>query len=200
MSEKIIEFFAFLPREIYVFLISLLPIIELRGAIPVGAAIGLPFYVNYPIAVLGNLLPVPFILAFIPFVLDFMHRHRIFPKLVEWIWEKAKKNRHKIIRNSNLQSSNDGGEETQISEFVTRSGENAAVVKSEKLSRGVFIALMIFVAVPLPGTGAWTGSLVASLFGLPKRSSFLAVMLGVLISGAVMCLASYGVIGFLYLL
>ena len=56
---------------------------------------------------------------------------------------------------------------------------------------------MLFVAIPLPGTGAWTGSLVASLFGLPKRSSFLAVTLGVLISGVIMCLASYGVLGFL---
>ena len=66
-----------------------------------------------------------------------------------------------------------------------------------RLTRTVFLALMLFVAIPLPGTGAWTGSLVASLFGLPKRSSFLAVTLGVLISGVIMCLASYGVLGFL---
>lgn len=170
MKEKIIEFFAFLPREIYVFLISLLPIVELRGAIPVGAAIGLPFYVNYTVAVIGNLLPIPFILAFIPKILDFMHKHRIFPKVVEWVWDKAEKNKGKIVK-----------EESE----------------GARLTRTVFLALMIFVAIPLPGTGAWTGSLVASIFNLPKKSSFLAVTLGVLISGVVMTLASYGVVGFL---
>ena len=98
MTEKIIAFFSGLPRELYVFVISILHIVELRGAIPVGAAIGLPFYINYPVAVLGNLLPVPFILAFIPFVLEFMHKHRIFPKLVEWVWAKAEKYKDKIIK------------------------------------------------------------------------------------------------------
>ena len=172
MTEKIIAFFSGLPRELYVFVISILPIVELRGAIPVGAAIGLPFYINYPVAVLGNLLPVPFILAFIPFVLEFMHKHRIFPKLVEWVWAKAEKYKDKIIK---------GDDE----------------IGKARLSGPVFLALMLFVAIPLPGTGAWTGSLVASLFGLPKRSSFLAVTLGVLISGVIMCLASYGVLSFL---
>ena len=172
MKDRIIDFLAFLPRELYVFLISVLPIIELRGAIPVGAAIGLPFYVNYPVAVLGNLLPVPFILAFIPWILEFMHKHRILRKLVEWVWAKAEKYKGKIIK----------GDET---------------IGKAKLTRPVFLALMLFVAIPLPGTGAWTGSLVAALFGLPKRQSFLAVTLGVLISGVIMSLASYGVIGFL---
>ena len=65
------------------------------------------------------------------------------------------------------------------------------------MTRGIFIALILFVAIPLPGTGAWTGSLIASLFNLPKRWSMLAVTLGVLTSGVVMCLASYGVVGFL---
>ena len=65
------------------------------------------------------------------------------------------------------------------------------------MTKGVFIALFIFVAIPLPGTGAWTGSLVASLFNLPKKWSFLAVLLGVLTSGVIMTLASYGVLGFL---
>lgn len=172
MTEKIIAFFSGLPRELYVFVISILPIVELRGAIPVGAAIGLPFYVNYLVAVLGNLLPVPFILAFIPFVLDFMVKHGIFPKLVHWIRAKAEKHKDKIIK-----------------------GDDD--IGKARLTRTVFLALMLFVAVPLPGTGAWTGSLVASLFDLPKRSSFLAVALGVLISGVIMCLASYGVLGFL---
>ena len=187
MTEKIIAFFSGLPRELYVFVISLLPIVELRGAIPVGAAIGLPFYVNYPVAVLGNLLPVPFILAFIPFVLDFMVKHGIFPKLVNWIRAKAEKHKGKIIVNAECRMQNDECEQTDKKSRA-------------RLSGPVFLALMLFVAIPLPGTGAWTGSLVASLFGLPKRSSFLAVTLGVLISGVIMCLASYGVLGFLHFL
>ena len=67
----------------------------------------------------------------------------------------------------------------------------------QMLSPAVFCALLLFVAIPLPGTGAWTGSLVAALFNLPKRSSLLAISLGVLICGVIMCLASYGVLGFL---
>ena len=192
MKDRIIDFLAFLPREIYVFLISVLPIIELRGAIPVGAAIGLPFYVNYPVAVLGNLLPVPFILAFIPWILEFMHKHRILRGLVEWVWAKAEKYRGKIIVNAECRVQN--AECGMQNAECRMQGDKKS---RARLTRPVFLALMLFVAIPLPGTGAWTGSLVAALFGLPKRQSFLAVTLGVLISGVIMSLASYGVIGFL---
>jgi uncharacterized membrane protein len=111
-----------------------------------------------------------------------MHGHGIFPRLVEWVWAKAEKYRHKIIRNS---------------EFEIRNEVEGEAKKVPKLSPAIFTALMAFVAIPLPGTGAWTGALVASLFGLPKRSSFLAIALGVLISGVIMTLASYGILGFL---
>ena len=153
----------------------MLPFIELRGAVPVGATMGIPFYLNFIVSVVGNLLPVPFILIFIPKILDFMARFKIFRPIVDWVRAKAEKNRHKIIRES-----------------VSQSGENKI-----SMSRAVFCGLLLFVAIPLPGTGAWTGSLVASLFGLPKRSSFIAITCGVIISGVIMCLASYGVVGFL---
>ena len=236
MIEKIGEFFASLPSELYVFLISVLPVIELRGSIPAGAAMGIPFYLNYLLSVTGNLLPVPFILMFIPKILDFMARFKIFRPIVNWLRRKAEKNKGKIIRESAekkhldesvgkdaLQESVDGGcsvesggkpieavefsqsAEEQIDKNSAQTDENSAAQTDEKsaaqterkMSIGVFIALMIFVAIPFPGTGAWTGSLVAALFNLPKRKSFLAVMLGVLISGIVMCLASYGTVGFL---
>ena len=126
MKDRIIDFLAFLPREIYVFLISVLPIIELRGAIPVGAAIGLPFYVNYPVAVLGNLLPVPFILAFIPWILEFMHKHRILRKLVEWVWAKAEKYTGKIIVNAECRMQN--------AEFLLRGvKESASLLMQERV-------------------------------------------------------------------
>jgi uncharacterized membrane protein len=151
----------------------MLPIIELRGSIPVGAVIGLPFYINYPLSVIGNLLPVPFILLFIPKFLDFLARFKAFRPMVEWLRRKAEKNKGKVLVDG------DGG-----------------VDDCPRMSKKVFFALMAFVAIPLPGTGAWTGALVASLFNLPKKSSFLAAALGVMLSGVVMCLASYGVVEF----
>ena len=181
MVKKILDFLAFLPKEIYVFLISMLPIIELRGAVPVGAAIGLPFYLNYIVAVIGNVLPVPFILMFIPRILDLMEKVKLFRPVVKWVRQKAEKYKGKII--------------TVKDESCVECGED-----TETLNTGFFIALMMFVAIPLPGTGAWTGSLVAALFNLPKRSSMLAISLGVLICGVIMCLASYGVLGFLSIL
>ena len=159
---------------LYVFLISILPIIELRGAIPVGAAIGIPFYLNYIAAVIGNLLPVPFILLFIPKILDFLARFKLFRPVVEWVRKKAHKYSGRIVDREN------GGE-----------------LKKPRRFGGAFWGLLFFVMIPLPGTGAWTGSLIASLFALPKRSSFLAILLGVLGAGVIMCLASYGAVGFL---
>ena len=178
MVESVLAFFAELPRELYVLVISMLPIVELRGAVPIGAILELPFYVNYPLAVLGNLLPVPFILLFISKLLDFLGRFRTFKPMVEWLRKKADKYSKRVITDESSE-----GEDTST----------AVRVMDKKL----FLALMLFVALPIPGTGAWTGSLVAALFSLPKRSSFAAIGLGVLICGVIMCLASYGVLGFL---
>lgn len=177
MVESVLAFFAELPRELYVFVISMLPIVELRGAVPVGAILEIPFYVNYPLAVLGNLLPVPFILLFISKLLDFLGRFRFFEPMVRWLRKKADKYSKRVLADG------EGAE----------AGEGAVTAMSGK----IFLALMLFVALPIPGTGAWTGSLVAALFSLPKRSAFSAIGLGVLICGVIMCLASYGVLGFL---
>ena len=179
MVESVLAFFAELPRELYVLVISMLPIVELRGAVPIGAILELPFYVNLPLAVLGNLLPVPFILLFISKLLDLLGRTRAFEPMVRWLRKKAEKYSGRVLR--------DGAPEEGAE------GETAAVVMDGRL----FIALMLFVALPVPGTGAWTGSLVAALFSLPRKGSFAAIALGVLICGLIMSLASYGVLGFL---
>lgn len=196
MIEAIGEFLASIPKELYVFIISVLPVVELRGSIPVGAALGLPFYLNYGLAVIGNLLPVPFILAFIPMILNFLSRFRIFRPMVTWLKKKADKNKDKIDENSRKirTSENESCVEKTEEPINEQIGDP---IKKRKLSIGIFVALMLFVAIPLPGTGAWTGSLVTSLFDMPKKSSFLAITLGVMISGVIMCLASYGVLGFL---
>ncbi len=190
MIDKIGEFLASLPKELYVFLISILPIIELRGSIPIGAALGIPFYLNYGLSVLGNLLPIPFILMFIPIVLDFLGKFKFFRPMVEWLRKKAEKNKGKIIKE-------DSAEVEIETDCDVEAGKKDKVSKDKKRTVGILVGLMLFVAVPLPGTGAWTGSLVAALFGLPKRGSFFAVALGVMISGVIMCLASYGILGFL---
>ena len=140
-----------------IFLISMLPVVELRGAIPVGAAIGLPWYLNMIVSIVGNLLPVPFILLFSVKAFEFMKKHNILVKFIEKIENRAKK-------------------------------------RSEGLATGEFIGLMLFVAIPFPGTGAWTGALIAALLQFERKRSFIYITLGVLIAAAIMTVAYYGVI------
>ena len=140
-----------------IFLISMLPVVELRGAIPVGAAIGLPWYLNMIVSIIGNMLPVPFILLFSVKAFEFMKKHNIMVKFIEKIENRAKK-------------------------------------RSEGLATGEFIGLMLFVAIPFPGTGAWTGALIAALLQFERKRSFIYITLGVLIAAAIMTAASYGVI------
>ena len=146
-----------LNKMIGIFLISMLPIIELRGAIPIGAAIGLPWYLNMIVSIIGNMLPVPFILMFSVKAFEFMKKHKIMVKFIEKIENRAKK-------------------------------------RSEGLATGEFIGLMLFVAIPFPGTGAWTGALIAALLQFNRKRSFFYIGLGVVIASVIMTLASYGVI------
>ena len=160
MKEVIAEFFLeTVGKELCVLFCSMLPIIELRGAIPLGAALGLPWWQNYLIAVVGNMLPVPIILLFVKAVLNWMAicRVKLFNKIANKMFEKAEKNR-------------------------------------EKIEKYAFWGLTLFVAIPLPATGAWTGTLVASLFDMKFWKSLLAAFIGVLIAGVVMTLISYGAV------
>ena len=160
MKEIIADFFLeTVGKELCVFFCSMLPIIELRGAIPLGAALGLPWWQNYLIAVAGNMLPIPIILLFVKSVLNWMAKCRVklFNKIANKMFEKAEKNR-------------------------------------EKIEKYAFWGLTLFVAIPLPATGAWTGTLVAALFDMKFWKSILAALIGVMIAGVVMTLASYGVV------
>lgn len=184
------DFLSQLPNELYVFIISMLPFIELRGSVPVGAALGMPFYTNLPIAIIGNMLPVPFVLFFMPKILDFLGRFKFFRPVVEWLRRSADKHSKKVLRGE--QNSETSAEENQNADIIPEKKQTGRI-----MSPAIFAALMLFVALPIPGTGAWSGSLVASLFSLSRRYSFLAVLLGVIICGIIMSLASYGVLGFL---
>ncbi len=206
-------------KILYVFLISIVPVIELRAAIPAGAMLGLPFYWNYIAAVLGNMLPVPFILLFIPAVLAFMKRHHIFPRLVGWIERKGLRGAEKLRAKSGEETPAatgeyagstrgtvpDAGDAASSAEGVIPAMEAATVTeesaeetraekKKMRVTFGVCLGLFAFVAVPLPGTGAWTGALVASVCGLPKRYAIPTILLGVMTAGVIMSLASYGVV------
>ena len=159
MVEAIEKFFLeTVGEELCVFFCSLLPIIECRGAIPLGFALGLPWWQTFLLSLVGNLLPVPFILLFIRAVLNYLTKSKIklFYRVGNWLEAKVEKNKGKI----------------------------------EKYS---YLGVLIFVAVPLPGTGAWTGSLIASVLKLEPKKCFLAAVGGVLIASVIMTLISYSV-------
>lgn len=144
-----------------VFLVSMVPIIELRGAIPYGVGFGLPLWLTYIIAIVGNMLPVPLIYFFARKVLEWGRDKPVIGKFFTFCLEKGKK----------------GGEKLQA-----------------KAGRGLFWALLLFVGIPLPGTGAWTGALVAAFLDMRLRSAVPAIFLGVLIAGVLVSLVTGGVI------
>ena len=163
MGEIISNFFLnIVGEELCVFLCSMLPIIELRGAIPLAFGLGLPWWQAFIISVLGNLLPVPFILLLINVIIKWMasSKVKIFNKIANFLLEKVEKNRERI----------------------------------EKYS---FWGVCFFIAIPLPVTGAWTGSLVAATIGMKPWKAFLSALLGVIIAGLIVTLIVYGGIGFL---
>jgi len=139
------------------FLISMVPIIELRGALPIGVGMGLPPLTALIVSIIGNMVPVPFIIIFIRRILDWMHRFETFDRIATKLEAKAAK----------------GGEK---------------IVKYE------MFGLFLLVAVPLPGTGAWTGSLVAAFFDLRLKNAVPIIFLGVIAAGIVVFLITYGVV------
>lgn len=147
-------------KYLIVFLISMVPLIELRGAIPYAVGFDLPIVPSCIVAVLGNMLPVPFIYLFARKILVWGADRKVIGGFFRWCLEKGEK----------------GGEKLQA-----------------KAGRGLFLALLLFVGIPLPGTGAWTGTLAASILNIGFRRSVLAVLLGVLLAGAIMLLGSLGV-------
>ena len=164
MTEAIKQFFLeTVGKELCVFFCSMIPIIELRGAIPMGAAFnatlgGMPFWLTYILSVAGNMLPIPFILLFIKKMIKWMSVSKVkfFNKVANFLLNKVEKKRDKI----------------------------------EKYS---FWGVCLFVAVPLPVTGAWTGSLVAAMIDMKFWKALLSCLLGVMIAGVVMTVVSYGV-------
>lgn len=144
-------------KELIVFLISLMPILELRGGLIAAALLGLNIVPAFIICIIGNLLPIPFILWFIT------------P-----IFNKLKKTKH-------------------LSRFVNKI-EKKALSKKDKIEKAEFWGLFFFVGIPLPGTGGWTGSLIASLIDMDKKKAMLAITCGVLLAGLIVGSLSFGLL------
>ncbi|WP_322170543.1 COG2426 family protein [Acutalibacter caecimuris] len=156
--EMLVELFSqTIPGELTVFLLSLMPVIELRGGILAAKLLGLEMLPAFFICLVGTLLPTPFILLFINKIFDWMRNTR-FVKLVDRMEEKGRS-------------------------------------KFGKINQYKTIGLLIFVAIPLPGTGAWTGSLAAALMKMDFKAAMLSVALGTLVADVIMCLVSYGLLG-----
>ena len=149
-------------KYIIVFLISMVPLIELRGAIPYAVGFGLPLVPSLIVALVGNMVPVPFIFLFAR-------------KILEW-----------------------GKDKKYIGGFFTwclEKGEKGGCKLEAKAGKGLYLALLLFVGIPIPGTGAWTGTLAASILNMDFKKSMLFVFLGLLLAAAIMLLASLGVFG-----
>ena len=147
-------------REILVFIISVLPILELRGGLLAATLLEVDPLVAYVISIIGNILPVPFILFFIKRIIVWMRKSKVnlFNKFAKFLDEKVEKNK-------------------------------------EKIEKYGYLGIILFVGVPLPGTGAWTGCLLAAVLDMDRKKSFACVVCGVLMASIIMMVLSYGILG-----
>lgn len=148
----------YISAKAVVFIISMMPILELRGGLLAASLLKIPEIQAIPICVIGNILPIPFILLFIKKIFQLMKKYNIFRGLVEKL-------------------------------------ESRAMVKSDSIKKYEFWGLVLFVGIPLPGTGAWTGALIASLLGVDIKKSSVAILLGIAIATVIMYIVSYGLLG-----
>ena len=148
----------YVAKEVVVFIISMIPILELRGGLIVASLLQVPITTAIPLCILGNIIPIPFILLFIKQVFKWLKKVKVFRGLIEKI-------------------------------------ENRAMNKSDSIKQYEFWGLVLFVGIPLPGTGAWTGSLIASLLEIDMKKAILAELLGIIIATVIMALFSYGLLG-----
>lgn len=158
MTDTLINFFTDvlggLPKEIIIFVISMVPILELRGGIVAASLLGISITKAIPICILGNIIPIPFIMLFIRPIFDMLKKTKLFRPVVEKLEAKS-------------------------------------LSKSDKIQKYEFWGLLLFVGIPLPGTGAWTGSLIAVLLDIKPRRAVLPIFLGLILATIIMCTVSY---------
>ena len=160
--ESLVEFFigifGGISKEIIIFIISLMPILELRGGLLAASLLDIEYIRALVICIAGNVLPIPFVLLFLRFVLDLFSKWSVTKKIVNWLEKKVDS-------------------------------------KREQIDKYGYLGLILFVGIPLPGTGAWTGALLAVMLGLSRKKSFVCILIGVLIAAAIMSILSYGILG-----
>ncbi len=156
LASTLAELFKGGGKEVAIFIISLLPILELRGGLIAARILGVEFIKAFIICYIANILPVPFILLFINWIFNKMSKWKPTKKIVDWLSNKTLK-------------------------------------KKDQIDKYGYFGLFLFVGIPLPGTGAWTGSLLAILLNLDKKKSFITIAIGVLAAGIIMSLLSYGI-------
>lgn len=147
-------------KYLVTFLLGMTPVIEIRGAIPVGVAMGLSYFEAFIAGFLGNVLPIYFIVKYIRPLFDFFGRFKFFKKIIDFATNKATKK----------------------------------IEESERLQNFTALGLFLFVAIPIPGTGAWVGSLIANFLNLPVKKAFLPLALGVLTAGIIVLAATGSVV------
>lgn len=162
LAEFMVELFGGLSsfkfgKELIIFIISLMPILELRGGLIAATLLGLEWLPSFIICFIGNIIPIPFILWFITPIFDKMKKTKKLKKLVDKLEKKA-------------------------------------MSKKEQIEKLQYIGLMLFVGIPLPGTGAWTGTLIAALLDMDKKKALLFSILGVIMAGIIMMILSYGLL------
>ncbi len=150
----------YVSKEIVIFIISMVPILELRGGLLVSKLLDVSITTAIPICIIGNIIPIPFILLFIKQIFKWMKKIKIFRGLIEKL-------------------------------------ENRAMSRSDTIKKYEFWGLVLFVGIPLPGTGAWTGSLIAALLDIDFKKAILAELLGIAIATVIMSIVSYGLLGVL---
>lgn len=146
-------------KYLIVFLVSMVPLIELRGGVPIAVGLGLPKFISFIICIIGNMIPVPFIYLFARKILEWGKDKKYIGKFFNWCLTKGEK----------------GGKKLE-----------------KKAGKGLYWALFLFVGIPLPGTGAWTGTLAASILNLDFKKTILAVIGGVMLAGIIMMIISFG--------
>ena len=164
MVESLIEWLKDIPEELVIFLISMLPILELRGGLIAASLLGVEWAVAFPICIIGNALPIPFVLFF-------------FNKIIAW------------LKTTKL-----------FGKFATKM-EDRAKQKGKKIESAKFLGLMLFVGIPLPGTGGWTGAAAAALLNMRVKKSAPPIFLGILLAGVIMSVLAYfvpGLFGFAF--
>ena len=150
----------YVSKEIVIFIISMVPILELRGGLLVASLLNVSITTAIPICIIGNIIPIPFILLFIKQIFKWLKKIKFFRKFIEKL-------------------------------------ETRAMDKSDSIKKYEFWGLVLFVGIPLPGTGAWTGSLIAALLDIDFKKAILAELLGIAIATIIMSIVSYGLLGVL---